>query len=75
MNKDKINRINELARKKEDVGLSDSEKEEQAHLRKEYVKAYRESLKASLHSMKFVDENGKDVTPQKLKDEKNKNKR
>lgn len=68
MKKEKIDRINELARKKEGTGLTESEKQEQAQLRKEYVEAYRESLRSSLHSMKFVDENGKDVTPQKIKD-------
>ncbi|MFV9509749.1 DUF896 domain-containing protein [Tepidibacillus sp. LV47] len=70
MNLDKINRINELARKAKTVGLTETEKEEQAKLRREYIDAYKASLRAQLHSIKVVDLNGNDVTPQKLKEEK-----
>ncbi|MEJ1715123.1 DUF896 domain-containing protein, partial [Escherichia coli] len=37
MNEKKIQRINELARKKKTVGLTGAEKVEQAELRKEYI--------------------------------------
>ena len=40
----KIERINELARKKKTVGLTGEEKVEQAELRKEYFEGYRRSL-------------------------------
>lgn len=40
----KIERINELARKSRDVGLTDAEKEEQAKLRREYIAGFRSSL-------------------------------
>ncbi len=40
----KIQRINELARKSREVGLTDVEKEEQAKLRREYIAGFRSSL-------------------------------
>lgn len=67
---EKINRINELARKAKSVGLDDHEKQEQDTLRKEYVQAVRSSLKANIHSLKIVDEDGtvlKDYGDDKLK--------
>ena len=73
MKQEKIDRINQLARKAKTEGLNEQEKEEQAELRQEYVKAYRESLRAQLHSLKVVDEKGDDVTPAKLKAAKKKN--
>lgn len=72
MNTEKIDRINELARKAKSEGLTEEEKTEQAALRQEYVAAYRESLRAQLHSIKVVDKNGNDVTPKKLKEAKQK---
>lgn len=75
MDQSKIDRINELARKAKKNSLSSQEKEEQAILRQEYIKAYREALRAQLHSIKVVDENGTDVTPKKLKQEKLQQKR
>lgn len=67
---EKINRINELARKAKSVGLDDHEKQEQDILRKEYVQAVRSSLKANIQSLKIVDEEGtvlKDYGDNKLK--------
>ncbi len=52
---DKIDRINELARKAKAEGLSDEELVERDALRKEYIAAFRENLKAQLDSIKFVD--------------------
>lgn len=48
MEKKKIERINELARKKKADGLTEAEKEEQAELRREYLKEFREGMKAML---------------------------
>lgn len=53
---DKIDRINELARKAKAEGLTDEELAERDALRKEYIAAFRENLKAQLDSIKFVDE-------------------
>ncbi len=41
MEKEKIERINELARKKKAEGLTDTEAAEQAALRAEYIKEFR----------------------------------
>ena len=52
----KIERINELARKKKTVGLTGEEKVEQAELRKEYIEGYRRSLLHHIAGIKLVDE-------------------
>ena len=52
---DKIDRINELARKAKEEGLSEEELAERDALRKEYIAAFRANLKAQLDSIKFVD--------------------
>ncbi len=70
MDKNKINRINELAKKSKELGLTDDEKIEQNNLRNEYVKKYKESLRAQLHSLKVIDSQGNDITPHKIKEAK-----
>jgi uncharacterized protein YnzC (UPF0291/DUF896 family) len=51
-----IARINELARKKKSEGLTDEETSEQLQLRETYLKAFRESLRAQLDQIKFVED-------------------
>lgn len=58
MEKEKIERINELARKKKTVGLTESELAEQAALRKEYLDGYRENLKQILENVVIREEDG-----------------
>lgn len=58
MNKEKINRINELARKSKETGLTDSEKEEQAVLRREYIDSVKASLIGQLDNTYIVDVKG-----------------
>ena len=48
MEPEKIERINELARKKKTVGLTEAELAEQAALRKEYLDGWRENMKQVL---------------------------
>ncbi|WP_438478593.1 DUF896 family protein [Streptococcus pluranimalium] len=67
MDQVKINRINELAKKKKTVGLTGEEKVEQEKLRREYIDGYRKSLRHHIEGIKLVDEDGKDVTPEKLR--------
>ena len=67
-----VNRINALARKSKEEGLTEEEKEEQKELRKEYLKMIRGQVENHLTSIKVVDEEGNDVTPKKVKDLKNK---
>lgn len=68
-----IQRINELAKKKKESGLTLKEQKEQKQLRETYLKEFRKGFVDQLHSIKVVDPNGKDVTPYKLKNEKLKN--
>lgn len=57
---EKINRINELARKsKTKAGLTEEEKAEQAALRQEYVAAVRTSLRGQLDNTYVVGADGK----------------
>jgi uncharacterized protein YnzC (UPF0291/DUF896 family) len=67
LSKDKIDRINELAKKAKGDGLTAEEKSEQLNLRQEYLKSMRSSFKNHLKSIKVVDPKGNDVTPKKLK--------
>jgi uncharacterized protein YnzC (UPF0291/DUF896 family) len=48
MTKEKINRINELARKSKETPLSEEELREQAELRAEYIAEIRASFGATL---------------------------
>ena len=50
MEREKIERINELARKKKTVGLTHAEVEEQAALRREYIDAFRANVEAVLQN-------------------------
>ncbi|MFC3931913.1 DUF896 family protein [Streptococcus dentapri] len=67
MDPKKIERINELARKKKTDGLTSEEKVEQAELRKEYLEGYRRSVRHHIEGIKVVDEEGNDLTPEKLR--------
>ena len=56
MEKAKLDRINELARKSKETGLTDNEKEEQRVLRQEFIAEIRADFKATLESIEFVEE-------------------
>ncbi len=58
MDAKKIERINELARKKKAGGLTEDEQAEQAALRKEYLDGYRENLKAMLDGIIVQEKDG-----------------
>jgi len=53
-----VARINELAKKSKGEGLSDTEKEEQAKLRKEYIAKFRQGMENALENVYIVDEKG-----------------
>lgn len=57
MEKAKIDRINELARKSKVQELSPEEKEEQYNLRQEYLADFRARFKAQLDNIEIVDDN------------------
>lgn len=67
LSKEKMNRINELARKAKETALSEQEKEEQQLLRQEYLSVFRGGMRHHIEGMKVVDPKGNDVTPEKLK--------
>ena len=62
-----LNRINELARTAKERDLTPAELVERNELRQEYFKMFRASFKQQLMGIKVVDEQGNDVTPEKLK--------
>ena len=68
MEQTKIDRINELARKKKTEGLTGAEKLEQERLREEYIEGDRRSIRHHIEGLKIVDEEGNDITPAKLKE-------
>lgn len=55
---EKINRINELARKSKGEGLTEKEKEEQAILRQEYIAAIRRNIKSQLDNIDVREKDG-----------------
>lgn len=55
---EKIDRINFLARKSKEIGLSEEEKEERNKLRREYIDAYKASLHAQLGNTVIVRPDG-----------------
>ena len=67
MDPKKIDRINELAKKKKTEGLTPEEKVEQAKLREEYIEGYRRTVRHHIEGIKIVDEEGNDVTPETLR--------
>ncbi|WP_425446547.1 DUF896 domain-containing protein [Dethiothermospora halolimnae] len=57
ISKEKIDRINFLAKKSKTEGLTEEEKKEQKDLRNEYLKSFRENFRKQLDNIEFVDEN------------------
>lgn len=69
--KEKLARINALAKKAKESSLTKEEAKEQSALRREYLETFRSSMLNTLKGVTIVDPEGNDVTPKKLKDEKN----
>lgn len=67
LSKEKIARINELAKKAKLTALSETEAKEQSKLRSEYLATFRSSMLNTLSNVKVIDPEGNDVTPEKLK--------
>lgn len=52
--REQINRINELAKKQKEAGLTEEEKKEQEILRKLYIESLKDSLRSQLKNIKIV---------------------
>lgn len=69
MDKNKIDRINELYKKNKIEGLTDKEKIEQSLLREEYLNSVRKNFRSTMNTIKLKDEKG-NITPLKSKKKK-----
>ena len=58
MDKKMIERINALAKKSREEGLTEEEKQEQANLRAQYIAAFRAGTEQTLQSVRIVDKDG-----------------
>ncbi|OPJ65141.1 DUF896 domain-containing protein [Clostridium oryzae] len=58
MEKSKIDRINELARKAKEGTLTEEELAERDALRKEYISAFKSNLKATLDNTVVIEPDG-----------------
>ena len=58
MEKEKIDRINELYRKSTAEGLTDAERSEQKILRQEYLELIRRNLKSQLNNIDVEEKDG-----------------
>lgn len=63
-----LDRINALARKAKAEGLTAAEIAERAALRRAYIAQITGQVNNMMAVMTVVDENGSDVTPEKLRD-------
>lgn len=67
LSKEKIARINELAKKAKAGTLTEEEAKERTLLRKEYLDTFRSTMRDTIEHVKIVDPEGNDVTPEKIK--------
>ena len=58
MDQTRIERIDELYRKSKAEGLTESEKEEQALLRKQYIEDFKRNLRGQLDNIDIVEADG-----------------
>ncbi|MGE8000742.1 DUF896 domain-containing protein [Lysinibacillus sp. NPDC093190] len=65
-----LGRINELAKKQREEGLTSAERIEQQVLRKDYLREIRGQVRETFSKMTVLDPLGNDVTPDKLRREK-----
>ncbi|GEO78589.1 hypothetical protein FD29_GL000913 [Companilactobacillus mindensis DSM 14500] len=63
-----LKRINELAHKAKAGTITKEEEDQQAQLRKEYLKNFRESFRSQIEMMQIYDKKGNEVTPEKVRE-------
>lgn len=61
-----LDRINELAAKAKNEGLTNEEIVERDILRQDYLKEIRGQVQSTMSSVTVVNEDGEDITPEKL---------
>ena len=62
-----VKRINELAKKSREEGLSEEEKAEQAELRKQYIAKFRQGMENTLSNVYIMDAKGNKKKVEKKK--------
>lgn len=67
MDQKRIDRINVLARKAKADGLTEEEKAEQKVLREAYIEEWRNGMRQTLSSVRFVEEDGTHTPIEKKK--------
>lgn len=65
-----LERINELAKKQREVGLTNAEMVEQTVLQQDYLREIRGQVLNTVSGITVIDPLGEDVTPEKLRQEK-----
>ena len=65
-----LDRINELAKKQREEGLTNAERVEQKVLHQDYLREIRGQVLNTVSGITVIDPLGKDVTPEKLRQEK-----
>ncbi|MBW8348977.1 DUF896 domain-containing protein [Bacillus sp. IITD106] len=68
LSEEKLLRINQLAKKAKEQGLTQEEAKEQTSLRSEYLKSFRSSMRKTIENVRVFDVTGEDVTPDKVKE-------
>lgn len=58
MEQKKIDRINLLAQKEREQGLSEEEKQERQALRREYIESFKAGLKSQLDRLIIIEQDG-----------------
>lgn len=67
LEQEKLDRINELSKKKKEGTLTKEEEVERKQLHEEYLEAFRGGWRKTIEGLKVLDPEGNDVTPDKLK--------
>ncbi|WP_225047488.1 DUF896 domain-containing protein [Lacticaseibacillus kribbianus] len=65
---ERLDRINELARKDKEFGLTEAEVAERKALREAFLKDFRAGFREQLETTAFYTKAGKEVTPEKVRE-------
>ncbi len=63
-----LKKINELAHKAKAGTITKEEEDQQAELRKEYLKNFRASFRSQIEMLRVFDKQGNEVTPEKVRE-------